>query len=167
MSSNKLLYDDCQYNQRLTDNKGQLSYVLNPIKYEHQHKCRMELGIYGGSETSIINGNFVDLESDLKGVTRPMTQTGQCPTELYHPNKPIVIKSRETGKQHNIDTSISHLPCCQLVNYPKYSYTPSPPANLCEGNSNLDVEASNNKNSSPLELVEGFRNRKNSMTCRH
>ena len=49
MSSNRLIYDTCAYKKTLDESFGPLSYLLNPIKYENCNKCRMELGIVGGS----------------------------------------------------------------------------------------------------------------------
>ena len=37
--------------------------MLNPIKFENCNKCRMELGIVGGTAASHIQGNIVDLEA--------------------------------------------------------------------------------------------------------
>ena len=54
MSSNRLIYDTCAYKKELDQSVGPLSYVLNPIKYENCNKCRMELGIVGGSQVSQI-----------------------------------------------------------------------------------------------------------------
>ena len=70
MSSNRLIYDTCAYKKTLDESVGPLSYLLNPIKYENCNKCRMELGIVGGSNVSHIRGNLVDLENDLRGQTR-------------------------------------------------------------------------------------------------
>ena len=46
--------------------EGTIQYLLNKIKYEHEQKCRNELGLVGGSNVSRIKGNLVDLESDLE-----------------------------------------------------------------------------------------------------
>ena len=62
------------YNKR---NEGTLSYMLYPLKYEGKSKCRVNLGVVGGNNVSIIKGNMVDLENDLRGQTRPLTQPNQ------------------------------------------------------------------------------------------
>ena len=66
MSSNRLSYDTCEYKQRLNESVGPLAYMLNPMRYENCNKCRMELGVIGGTGVSHIKGNLVDLETDLK-----------------------------------------------------------------------------------------------------
>ena len=52
MSSNRLIYDTCAYKHELTQSVGPLEYVFNPMKYENCNKCRMELGLVGGSSVS-------------------------------------------------------------------------------------------------------------------
>ena len=49
MSSNRLIYDTCAYKHTLSQSVGPLAYVLDPSKYEHCHKCRIELGVVGGT----------------------------------------------------------------------------------------------------------------------
>ena len=83
MSSNRLIYDTCAYKKTLDQSVGPLSYVLNPIKYENYGKCRMELGLVGGTAVSQIKGNLVDLENDLRGTTR---SASLCPSKHYVPN---------------------------------------------------------------------------------
>ena len=62
MSSNRLIYDSCAYKHDLVQSVGPLEYMLNPIKFENANKCRMELGLIGGSAVSHVKGNLVDLE---------------------------------------------------------------------------------------------------------
>ena len=83
MSSNRLIYDTCESENRIQESTGPLSYIINPIKYENCNKCRMELGIVGGNAVSQIKGNLVDLECDLRGQTRPASL---CPDKHYQPN---------------------------------------------------------------------------------
>ena len=55
---------------RLNENLGTLEYMLDNSTYENCGKCRMELGIIGGTAVSNIQGNLVDLETDLFGIIR-------------------------------------------------------------------------------------------------
>ena len=80
MSSNRLIYDTCAYKHDLVQSVGPLEYMLNPIKFENANKCRMELGLLGGTAVSHVKGNLVDLETDLRGQTR---RTTKCPSKLY------------------------------------------------------------------------------------
>lgn len=121
MSLNRLHYDSCAYSTDLLQSVAPLNYMLDPVKYENCNKCRMELGIVGGTAVSHINGNLVDLENDLRNQTRPNTH---CPAFKYLPNE-------HQGKEYikpvchpEIDISMSHLPSCQMINYGSVPLTP-------------------------------------------
>ena len=134
MSSNRLIYDTCAYKKTLDQSVGPLSYVLNPIKYENCNKCRMELGLVGGTAVSQIKGNLVDLENDLRGTTR---SASLCPSKHYIPNCPNKIgdacqpqniqlsDTRGCKQQAPINTQLLHLPPCQMI---RYKPVPLPPA---------------------------------------
>ena len=122
MSSNRLRYDTCEEKVELKERTDQLSYIINPIKYESVNKCRMELGLVAGQDVSTIKGNLVDLESDLLGVTRPPTQRHECPSRLYKPQQGNQIKIQARyplQKASVINTTPVHLPCCQMTRYKK------------------------------------------------
>ena len=123
MSSNRLIYDTCAYKKNLDQSVGPLSYVLNPIKYENCNKCRMELGVVGGTAVSHIKGNLVDLENDLRGQTR---SASLCPERLYHPtlNNLIETEGSSCGPGRKIDTSLIHLPSCQMIRYKPVNLPP-------------------------------------------
>jgi hypothetical protein len=131
MSSNRLIYDTCAYKHDLVQSVGPLEYMLNPIKFENTNKCRMELGLLGGTAVSHVKGNLVDLETDLRGQTR---RTTKCPTKLYQnpcPQgdinncnpAPIHIPGDASQTERTIDTKMLHLPSCQMI---RYKPTPLP-----------------------------------------
>jgi hypothetical protein len=133
MSSNRLKYDTCAYKKSLDQSVGPLSYVLNPIKYENCNKCRMELGIVGGTAVSQIRGNLVDLENDLRGQTR---SASLCPDNHYQPSckdgigekcqpRQLNIPGNSSNKPRTINTDLLHLPPCQMI---RYKPVPLPPA---------------------------------------
>lgn len=124
MSSNKLIYDKCEYNKRLQESVGPLAYQLDIDRYENKSKCRVELGLLGGNNVSHIKGNQIDLENDLRGLTRPAAQPGQCPSSLYKPHNDnnIVIKSRGSNKERTIDTNMVHQNTCHFVDYSSLRY---------------------------------------------
>ena len=95
---------------------GTIQYLLNKIKYEHDDKCRNELGLVGGSNVSHIKGNLVDLESDLRGQTR---NHSKCSLKKFQPiqNNTIEFISNETNKKITVDTNLVHLPNCQIIDY--------------------------------------------------
>ena len=85
--------------------------------FDHVKAARHVLGIVGGNEVSGIQGNRVDLESDLFGITRPITR-GTARQHL--PPKvqdPAIQRVNAKGK---IDINIRpvHLPTYQMWAYP-------------------------------------------------
>lgn len=103
------------------------SYVLIPEKWSNPNKCRNALGMVGGAEVSHVKGNLVDLESDLKGITRPQSK---CNTKQYVPqcalggdNCPdypsqINYTDKSTGENRVVNTEPNHLRTCQAWTYP-------------------------------------------------
>ena len=133
MSSNRLMYDTCEYKTRLNESADTLEYTLDPIRYENCNKCRMELGVVGGSAVSHIQGNLVDLETDLMGITR---KASLCPTKKYNSacatkniancNNKKIVYTDKAGKQQTIDTSKVHLPSCNMIRYKPIPLPPLP-----------------------------------------
>lgn len=121
---NRLSYDSCAYNAELYQSVAPMSYVLDPVKYEHCSKCRMELGIVGGTAVSHVNGNLVDLENNLRGQDRPNTH---CPAYKYLPPQDQMLQGKEYIKpvvHPAIDTSMKHLKPCQMINYGEVPMAP-------------------------------------------
>jgi len=127
MSSNRLLYDECAYKQRLDESVDPLSYLLNPLKYENCNKCRNVKGLVGGTNVSNIRGNLVDLENDLRGQTRTLSQ---CSSKKYNPNinNNIVYKGPSSNTLTEVDTTLQHLPPCQMFEFP--AQVPNPKLKL-------------------------------------
>jgi hypothetical protein len=118
-------------------------YSMIPQKFYHPNASRNALGLIGGNEVSIATGNLVDVESDLKGVTRDLSK---APARQYQPSCPLghagaepapanalapvtggpctsgpkqlVFTERSTGKVIKVDTAPRHLPTTQYVSYP-------------------------------------------------
>jgi hypothetical protein len=128
MASSRLSYDSCAYGAEVIQSVSSLNYVMDPIKFENCNKCRMELGLVGGTAVSHINGNLVDLENDLRNANRPNTH---CPSFKYLPTDSSFIQGKEYIKpvvHPAIDIGMKHLPPCQMINYGSVPLTP--PMNL-------------------------------------
>lgn len=118
------------------------SYTLIPQKFYNPNSGRNALGLVGGNDVSLIGGNLVDLESDLKGITRVLSR---CPSEKYRPFHPLgssrvspdtpsgpfaigadkqplasflKFTERTTKQIREIDLTPKHLPTIQMVSYP-------------------------------------------------
>jgi hypothetical protein len=85
--------------------------------YVHAKPGRHIVGIVGGNEASLIKGNQVDLESDLRGLNLPNTF---CPERKYLPPKQTdnMIKRDNLKIKLEIDVRPQHLPAYQMWAYP-------------------------------------------------
>ena len=86
------------------------SQFVNPVPQRHI------LGIVGGNDVSLLKGNMVDLESDLKGINIPNTF---CPWRQYQPpqSKKEIVRDNTKGSV-KIDIQKAHLPFYQMWAYP-------------------------------------------------
>ena len=155
MSFNNLSYDNCAYKHQLNESVGTLAYMLDPSRYENCNKCRMELGIIGGTNVSHIKGNLVDLETDLRGTTR---HASKCPTKKYlnpcpngdmntcNPNN-IVIAQNPANKGTVLNTNMLHLQPCQMIKYRNTPLEPEIPKVLCP----IDQQTQHNTQKIPIK----------------
>lgn len=121
MSSNRLTYDDCSYKQSLRQSVGPLSYTLDASRYEHENKCRMELGIVGGTNVSHNKGNLIDIENELRGQVFPVTN---CNSYKYDPRVQSNKEYIKCSKHKPINEEKVHLKSCQMVSYPSVPRAP-------------------------------------------
>jgi hypothetical protein len=125
MSFTRTKTDICNYKNELEENVSYISYLLDPIKFDHCDKCRPQLGIVGGTAVSHIQGNLVDLESNLFGIDR---DASRCVQTKYLPQGDNKLKGScyiKPVERPIINTDMSHLRGCQLIDYAPY--TPYPP----------------------------------------
>ena len=128
---NHLRYDSCAYQQFVDQSVSPLSYIINPVKYENVNKCRVELGLVGGTAVSHVSGNLVDLENNLLGLDRPATRCDRYAYQPTAPGAPIQgpcgqfpgcpggsAPCYKTDTYPTIDTTMKHLPSCQFTSYP-------------------------------------------------
>ena len=94
--------------------------------YAHDSPKAHNLGLVGGNDVSIIKGNQVDLESDLRGITRQNTRSLDA-DRVHVPLKQydMSIKRNTPKEKLTIDTRLAHLPVYQMWAYPA-TYAPSP-----------------------------------------
>lgn len=117
---NRLIYDTCAYTEQLNQSVSPLSYMLDPIKYEHCNKCRIELGLVGGTAVSHVSGSLVDLENNLIGLDRPGTHCSSYKYTPVGPGQPVQGKEYIKPVCHPaIDTTMKHLRPCQIQSWPE------------------------------------------------
>lgn len=121
MSFNRSTYDPATYSRHLRENVSVLSYVLNEDRYENVSKHRHELGLVGGAAVSHIKGNLVDLESELRGQTRLLTQCAAKQARPLEAGAPI-----KNDKTPPIATDKVHLRPCQMISYRAVPLPPGP-----------------------------------------
>jgi hypothetical protein len=97
------------------ENPQAYDYVVT--SYIHPLPQRHILGLVGGNEASLVKGNIVDLESDLRRLNIPNTF---CPWRQYQPpvqgDAQIVRKNVKANE--TIDIRPQHLPTYQMWAYP-------------------------------------------------
>ena len=125
MSFNRPKYDTCSYKQDLQSSVDTLAHILSPYRYEHKDKCFHELGFVGGTAVSHIQGNLVDLDSELRGQTRIITK---CNNNQYTPSENGIVNNDKTTP---INTNMTHLPTCQSIMYRSVPLPPPIKINNC------------------------------------
>lgn len=132
MSWNRLRTDTCAYKSYLAESIGSLAWVMDPVRFDNPHKARIEFGIVGGNDVSIVRGNLVDLESDLKGQTRlsskcpSLDYQNPCPNGAMNTCQPrqVVIRGNPSNMGRVVDTTPLHLRGAQMF---RYTPIPMPP----------------------------------------
>jgi hypothetical protein len=82
---------------------------------EHPKTARHVLGLVGGNEVSLTKTNWPDVESDLKGITRPNTD---CASRKHLPVSGTLVVRKNPKNTFVMDTSKDHLPSVQMWAYP-------------------------------------------------
>ena len=116
---NRMIYDKCAYQKSIGESVAPLDYMLDPVRYEHCNKCRVELGIVGGLAVSHVSGNLVDLENNLLGIDRPNTH---CPDYKFLPRNDNKVQGKEYIKpvcHPVVNTEMKHLRPCMMHQFPE------------------------------------------------
>jgi hypothetical protein len=92
------------------------TYAETPFAYVHKEPARHRLGLVGGNEVSLPQGNMVDVESDLRRLNYPLTY---CPQREYQPPpvKQTTLYRKSTKGTVTIDVTQKHLPAIQMWPY--------------------------------------------------
>lgn len=102
------------------------SYEYAKYSVEHVKSARHILGLVGGNEVSGIKGDTVDLESDLRGITRPTTRSNARQHQPLHiAQNSIERKNAKYTTPLKINIQAVHLPSYQLWAYPA-TFAPEP-----------------------------------------
>ena len=112
------------YEMNIPNRVVRQNYSPNENNLASPSQQRHTLGIIAGNDVSRVVSNPQDVESDLRNLTRPLTN---CPKRQYKPllegQKNIVINNRKTNLV--IDVRPVHLPEYQMWGYaPVYAPLP-------------------------------------------
>lgn len=125
--TSRLLYDNCAGQEYLNRNKQYRDYLFYGGKYYHNNPCRIGFGVVGGNNVSLYTGNLVNLESDLRGITRPLSL---CNKHGYNPycGCPSCRSCTDTGIPCGClqctSRNMQNLPTCWLTDYSRDRYLP-------------------------------------------
>lgn len=128
MSFNRLQYDTCAYKKDLKESLNVGCYQMYAGKYDNKNKCRIDFGIIGGNNVSLYKGNLVDLESDLRGQTRPMSL---CPKHKFMPICKQPCSEGLPSGPIDCRSELVDLPTCQMICYKPVTYAEPPKGSFC------------------------------------
>lgn len=106
MAFTRQMYGNCATKKRTEASTSILSYLMDPNKHYNCNPCRIELGVVGGNDVSLYEGNMVDLSSELSGRTRKATD---CPSGKFLPG--TVIQGSVYNDSCSPDCGANGLPC--------------------------------------------------------
>jgi hypothetical protein len=92
--------------------------------YQHKKEARHILGLVGGNEVSGIEGNRADLESDLLGITRPITW-GNTREHVPDSKNSNIIERKNAKYDLSINVKPVHINTYQMWAYPA-TFAPVP-----------------------------------------
>lgn len=99
-------------------------YTMIPQKFYHPNQGRNALGLVGGNEVTVVRGNLVDMESELRGITRDLSRfpakkyLPTLPTGASWPTADLTFVDRGTESARQISMAPRHLPTIQMNSYP-------------------------------------------------
>ena len=120
MSSNRLIYDNCDYKNRLNQSVDSLQYLLDIVKYENKDKCRHRLGLVGGAEVKEPQRNLIVLENELRGQFKVLSL---CPEHKHSmknnglDKKPIQVNQYFCKRKRTIKTDYPLMNDCQFIDF--------------------------------------------------
>lgn len=107
-------------------------YVLDNTKYVHKNQCRAEFGIVGGNDVSQTKSILVDVENDLKGITRT---ANKCLEYQYVPqltNRLEPINYIKCNNNPSLDLNKKHLDSCNFFDMQEVPKEQKLPFDRCE-----------------------------------
>jgi hypothetical protein len=120
MSSNRLIYDNCETNERDGRNRNMLDWTMDVKKHEHEKRCRHKIGLVSGVEVQEVQRNLVDLESELRGQYHVYSR---CPEDKHSYANNGISAGYVNVEQHyckgarKIKTQFPEIKDCQMLDF--------------------------------------------------
>jgi len=121
MSFTNLIYDKCASQQYYNQSTSQGVYQLYSGKFINEKECMINSGIVAGNDVSLYKGNLVDLESDMRGLTR---NNSLCPANKFQFNK-------QEKPFYDNDPNLVHKNICEMFCYRPRLFASMPIADKC------------------------------------
>ena len=127
---NRKIYDRCEELCWRNQSTAPIGWTLDADRFVHVNRCRADDSVVGGTSVSA-DYIYIDVESDLRGQTRPLTQ---CPAYKYLPRCDKLSISREYIKPvvHPIIDGRPGVPLPECAAFRDYFYRPHLNKNLPE-----------------------------------
>jgi hypothetical protein len=126
MSSYQEAFETAPMATTMEKNENPQSYAYADYTVKHVKSARHILGLVGGNEVSGVKGNATDVESDLRGTTRPLTRgPGRQHQPLHTKQMMIERVNSKYNTPLRINIQPNHLPTYQMWAYPA-TFAPQP-----------------------------------------
>lgn len=108
MSFTKTKYDDCSHEQQQQNNKSIFNYVIDTSMYVNKNECNNYTAPFLTYIPSGVSSRNVDIENDLKGISRIFTKCIKCkysPEDVSNTNKKLDVypnNKKECEHEFNI-----------------------------------------------------------------
>ena len=106
MSSNRLIYDKCEYDQRNQTNNNMLGHIIDEKRYRNKKNCTFK-----SAKIDQFIGSRVDIESQLKNLDQTFSL---CSSKKKKPCKSKNDKNCHKGETANPFICERNLQVCQL-----------------------------------------------------
>ena len=109
-----------------------VDYLLDSSKFIHNNQCRIEFGIVGGNDVSQTKSNLVDIENDLKGITRTANNCAEY--NYIHSQENILypINYIKPVLNPSLDLNKTHLKECNFLNMQEIPKEQKLPYDKCD-----------------------------------
>lgn len=115
MSFTKSKNDACFSKQQQSSNKSVFDYVVDNSKFVNQNECFDNTSGFIAYIPTGVSVKNVDIENDLKGMTRPYTRCIDCQYQSTNVNLPQLTSSNKQYNKKECEAKLQILPNGYIV----------------------------------------------------